>query len=99
VWSKAGRFVEGIHVVGDILTKTSANCVINLHATLLFMCLFLWVYLTCVYNHLYIYGFFLYMLHVYIYFYFNVNLCIYRCIFCLCFIYIYIPQELCVYIF
>jgi hypothetical protein len=43
VWSKAGRFVEGMHTVGDILTKISANCVINLHAALLFTCLFLWV--------------------------------------------------------
>jgi hypothetical protein len=43
VWSKAGRFVEGLHAVGDILTKISANCVINLHAALLFTCLFLWV--------------------------------------------------------
>jgi hypothetical protein len=44
VWSKAGRFLEGLHAVGDILTKISVNCVINLHAALLFMCLFLWVY-------------------------------------------------------
>jgi hypothetical protein len=43
VWSKAGRFVEGLHTVGDILTKISANCVINLHAALLITCLFLWV--------------------------------------------------------
>jgi hypothetical protein len=32
--------VEGLHIVGDILTKISVNCVINLHAALLFMCLF-----------------------------------------------------------
>jgi hypothetical protein len=44
VWSKAGRFVEGLHAVGDILTKISANCVINLHVALLFTCLFLWVF-------------------------------------------------------
>jgi hypothetical protein len=37
VWSKAGRFVEGLHAVGDIITKISVNCVINLH---LFTCLF-----------------------------------------------------------
>jgi hypothetical protein len=43
VWSKAGRFVEGLHAVSDILTNISANCVINLHAALLFTCLFLWV--------------------------------------------------------
>jgi hypothetical protein len=40
VWSKAGRFVEGLHTVGDILTKISVNCVINLHAALLFTCYF-----------------------------------------------------------
>jgi hypothetical protein len=39
--------VEGLHAVGDIHTKVSVNCVINLHTTLLFMCLFLWVYLVC----------------------------------------------------
>jgi hypothetical protein len=43
VLSKARRFVEVLHVVGDILSKISANCVIHLHATLLFMCLFLCV--------------------------------------------------------
>jgi hypothetical protein len=37
VWSKAERFMEDLHVDGDILTNISANCVINLHATLLFM--------------------------------------------------------------
>jgi hypothetical protein len=40
VWSKAGRFVEGLHAVGDILTKISVNCVINLHVALLFTCYF-----------------------------------------------------------
>jgi hypothetical protein len=35
VWSKAGRFVEGLYTVGDILTKISVNCVINLHVALL----------------------------------------------------------------
>jgi hypothetical protein len=40
--------VEGLHVVGDILTKISANCVINLHDALLFMCLFLWVIICAV---------------------------------------------------
>jgi hypothetical protein len=43
VWSKAGRFVEGLHAVDDILTKISVSCVITLHAALLFMCIFLWV--------------------------------------------------------
>ena len=47
MWSKAGRFVEGLHTVGDILTKISVNCVINLHVALSFMFLFLWVF--CVY--------------------------------------------------
>jgi hypothetical protein len=41
VWCKAGRFVEGLHEVGDIPTKISVNCGINLHAALIFTCLFL----------------------------------------------------------
>jgi hypothetical protein len=40
MWSKARRSVEGLHTFGDILTKISANCVINLHVALLFTCLF-----------------------------------------------------------
>jgi hypothetical protein len=40
--------VEGMHRFDDILTKISVNCVINLHATLLFTCLFLWVILCAV---------------------------------------------------
>jgi hypothetical protein len=47
VWSKVGRFVEGLHAFGDILTKISVNCVINLHVALLFMCVFVWV-IVCV---------------------------------------------------
>jgi hypothetical protein len=43
MWYKDGRFIEGMHIVGDIITKISANYVINLHAALLFMFLFLWV--------------------------------------------------------
>jgi hypothetical protein len=77
VWYKDGRFVKGFHAVGDIFSKISANCVINLHVALLFTCLVLWVYLMSVYNCVYSYGYILYMLHVYIYGYFGVNLCIY----------------------
>jgi hypothetical protein len=29
--------VEVLHAIGDILTKISVNCVINLHVALLFM--------------------------------------------------------------
>jgi hypothetical protein len=32
--------MEGLHIVGDILTKISVNCVISLHDALLFTCLF-----------------------------------------------------------
>jgi hypothetical protein len=32
-----------MHTIGDILTKINVNCVINLHVTLLFTCVFLWV--------------------------------------------------------
>jgi hypothetical protein len=90
--------VEGLHTVGDIITKISSNCVINLHVALLFTCLFLWVYPMCGYKCLYIYGYFLYMLHVYVYCYFSVNMCIYKCI-CSFTFYIYISTRvLCVYI-
>jgi hypothetical protein len=58
--------MEGLHVVGDIVTKISVNYVINLHVVLLFTCLFLWVYLMHGYNCLYVYGYFLYMLYVYV---------------------------------
>jgi hypothetical protein len=54
--------MEGMHTIGDIITKISVNCVINLHVALLFTCLFLWVYPMCSYYCLYIYGYFLYML-------------------------------------
>jgi hypothetical protein len=36
--------VEGLHTVGDIPTKISVLCVINLHVALLFTCVFLWVH-------------------------------------------------------
>jgi hypothetical protein len=32
--------MDSLHVVGDILSKISTDCVINLHAALLFTCLF-----------------------------------------------------------
>jgi hypothetical protein len=47
--------MDGLHVVGDILTKISVNCVINLHVALLFTCLFLWVSPKHDYNCLYVY--------------------------------------------
>jgi hypothetical protein len=31
--------MEGLHAIGDIITKISVNCGINLHDALLFMCL------------------------------------------------------------
>jgi hypothetical protein len=48
VWSKVGRFVEGLHAVGEIISKISVNCVINLHVALLFTFLFLWVIICAV---------------------------------------------------
>jgi hypothetical protein len=48
MWSKSGRFMEGLHAVGDILTKISSNCVKNLHVAFLFTCLFLWVIICAV---------------------------------------------------
>jgi hypothetical protein len=70
--------VECLNIVGDIITKISVKCVIKLHVALLFTCVFLWFYLMCGYNCLYIYGYFLYMLHVHVYYYFSMNLCIYK---------------------
>jgi hypothetical protein len=70
--------VEVLHEIGDILTKISVNCVINLHDALLFTCLILWVYLMCGYICLYIYGYCLNMLHGYVYSYFSMNLCLYN---------------------
>jgi hypothetical protein len=77
VWSKAGKFVEGLHTVGDIITKISVNYVIKLHVALLFTYLFLWVYYICGYKCLYSYGYCMYMLHVCVYYYFSMNLCNY----------------------
>jgi hypothetical protein len=42
--------MEGLHGVGNILTKISVNCVINLHVALLFTCLFLWNIICVVIN-------------------------------------------------
>jgi hypothetical protein len=77
VWSKAGRFLEGMNSFGDIITKISVNCVINymLHCYLCFY--FYGFILRAVYNYIYIYGYCMYMLHVYVYCYFSMNLCIY----------------------
>jgi hypothetical protein len=69
--------VEGLRTVGDILTKISFNCVMNLHVALLFTFLFYGFILFVVYNCFYIYGYFLYMLHVFVYCYFSMNPCTY----------------------
>ena len=68
MWSKAGRFVEGLHTICDILTKISVNCVINLHSALLFTCVFLWVTICVVISVFIFMGNCLYMLHVYVYY-------------------------------
>jgi len=80
VWSKVGSFVEGLHIVGDILTKISDNCVIKFTCCIVVYVLIFMGYHMCGYNCVYFYGYFLYMLHVYVYCYFSVNLFIYRCI-------------------
>jgi hypothetical protein len=46
--------MEGLHAVGDILTMISVNYVINLHAALLFMCLF-YGFILCVVIIVFIY--------------------------------------------
>jgi mannose/fructose/N-acetylgalactosamine-specific phosphotransferase system component IIC len=51
MWSKAERFLKGLHVVGDILTKKGVNCVLN----------YMLHYYLCVY----FYGFFPCVLHMY----------------------------------
>jgi hypothetical protein len=94
VWSKAGRFVDSLHTVGDILTKITVNCVINLQVALLFTCVFFWVSPMHVYNCLYVYGYFLYMLHVCVYYYFSMNSCIYVKCFSIYVSYIMLPQEI-----
>jgi hypothetical protein len=61
--------MEGLHEVGDILTKISVNCVINLHVALLFTCLFLWVfpvYAACICLLLFKYES-MYLLNVFVY--------------------------------
>jgi hypothetical protein len=58
--------VEGLHTVGDIVTKISVNCVTNymLHN---YLCVYCYGFILCVvYNCVYIYGYCLYMLHVYV---------------------------------
>jgi hypothetical protein len=99
VWSKAGRFVDGLDAVGDILTKISVNCVINLHVALLFACLFLWVSPMHDYNCLYVYGYFPYMLHVCVYCYFSMNSCIYVKYLSVTFYIYMLPQVFCVHMF
>jgi mannose/fructose/N-acetylgalactosamine-specific phosphotransferase system component IIC len=48
--------VEGLHVVGDILTKISVNCVIN-YMMHYYLHLYFYGFILCVvYNCLYIYG-------------------------------------------
>jgi hypothetical protein len=91
--------MEGLHTIGDILTKISVNCVIKSHVALLFTCLYIWVYPMCGYNYLYSYVYCLYMLHVYVYYYFNMNLCIYRMYLSVYILYIKLSQEYCVYMF
>jgi hypothetical protein len=70
--------VEGLHAVGDILTKISVNCVINFMMHYYLRVYFYGFIICVVHNCLYIYGYFLYMMHVYVYFYFSMNPCIYR---------------------
>jgi hypothetical protein len=91
--------MEGLDTVGDIISKISINCVINLHTALSFTCLFLWVYPMCVYNCLYIYGYFLFMLHVYVYYYFSMNPCIYEMYLYVYILYVNLLQEFCVHMF
>jgi hypothetical protein len=98
MWSKDGRFVEGLHRVGDILSKISSNCVINLHVALLFTCLFLWVIICAVITVFIVMGIpcicCMYMFTVIQCE--SVHLHMYFCVYVL---YIMLPQEFCVCIF
>ena len=68
--------MEGLHAFGDILTKISVNCVINLHVALLFTCLFLWVFPLCgLYMSLYLWEFPIFVACI-CYYYFHMNMCI-----------------------
>jgi hypothetical protein len=99
VWYKAERFVEGMHEVGDILTKISANCVINLHAALLSTCLFLWV-IICAVITMFIFMGISCICCMYMFTIILVWICAFTDVFgYLHYIYIYIfLQEFCVYI-
>ena len=91
--------MEVMHIVGDIITKISVNCVLN-YMMHYYLCVYFYGFFLCVvYTCLYIYGYCLSMLHVYVYYYFRLNLCSYKMyLFVLSFIYI-VPQEfLCVYV-
>jgi hypothetical protein len=70
--------MECLHVVGDIFTMISVNCVINLHVALLFRCVFLWVTI-CVVIFVFIFMVISCICCI-VYCYFSVNPCIYRCI-------------------
>lgn len=68
--------MEGLHEVGDILTKISVNCD-KFTCCIIIYVFILWVYPMCSYNCLYSYGYCLYMLHVCVYCYFSMNPCNY----------------------
>jgi hypothetical protein len=61
VWSKDGRFLEGLHIVGDIITKISVNCVL-IYMLHYYLCVYLWVFrLCCLYLSLYLWELFVYV--------------------------------------
>jgi hypothetical protein len=98
VWSKDERFVEGIHIVGDIITKISANCVINLRFSLLFTCLSLWIIICVVIT--------VFILRVFSVYDACICLLLFQCefVYLQMYLYVYIlyimlPQYFCVYIF
>jgi hypothetical protein len=93
VWSKAGRFVEVLHTIGNILMKISVNHVIKLHAALLFTCVFLCVYIISSYNYIYLWVFL-----VYVYYHLYMNPCNYICILYVYVIYIcFLKSSVCIY--
>jgi hypothetical protein len=98
VWSKAGRFVEGLHTVGDIFTKISVNCVLNymLHY---YLCVYFYGFLCVWFIPVFIFmGIVVYAACICLLL-FCMNLCIYKMyLSVLSFIYKVLQEFLCVYV-
>ena len=79
MYSKYRRFVNSLHIVGDIISKISTNRVINLHVALLFTCLFYGFIICVIITVCMFMGISLYMLHICGYCYFSMKSYITEC--------------------